>query len=370
MKLCISMKMSASCGITNVTSLLNSSMSDFGTGRCSPNEFEEGDKINTTALYTILVIHGLAIVTANTLVLVLFKSNHFLRRRQNYILASLAASDLLAGAVTVPLVILCQKHFNFCVAMDTCTRFLAVSTILHLFAATIERYLKIVKPFLYNVYVTEGRSRKAMAAVWTLSFLTSTIQLTWIDVNASEERQQQIRRIELIYTSTCLVLFIIFPFIGIVLVHTLLMNAIRNESKTSRLLSVSRRSKRRNRHKAKERKAAIVLMVMTVNFVVGWFPYFIMSVFNDIINGEIDIPVGLSIFLLFLKLNTALVNPLMYTYFKADFNAALKSSFKKSSKLKLQFSQKSNSSLKKKRKESFIEQTELRTLQRFRMSEL
>ena len=344
-------------------SLFNSSVL-----RC---EFEKCTRMlkhnNYTTIYVFLVINGLAIVVANILVFFLFKQNSFLRKKQNFLLVSLAASDLLAGTLTVPLIILCQNHsgVEFCVAMDTCTRFLAVSTLLHLLTATIERFVKIVKPFHYNVYVTECRSMTALAAVWSLSFATAIIQLFWIDLDASEEKQQQLKQVELVYSSACLVLFVLFPFICITVLHSLLLNAIWKGEKTLRLLSMPKRSRKRSKRKEKERKAAVVLMTMTGTYFVGWFPYFFMSVVNDVYNGAVVIPLWLNVLLLFLKLNTALINPLLYTFFKTDFTTALKITIQKYKNRKFPtffINKKLSTSLKRKRKKFTTKETELKTV--------
>lgn len=345
--------MNFSCANFSAVFLLNSSMLHFE--QCLPILEPE----SFTTIYLFLVFNGVAIVAANLVVLFLFKQNPSLRRKQNYFLVSLAASDLLAGALTVPLIILCHRYFGYCVAMDTCTRFLAVSTVLHLLTATVERYVKIAKPFRYKVLVTEGRSIKVLIVVWTLSFLTSIMQLFWIDPDASEEEDEKMLRIELIYSSVCLVLFVFLPFIGIVVLDTFLITIIRKAKKTLKLLAITKSSNKRSQRKEKERKAVIVLIAMTVTYAVGWFPYFFLSVIHDINGGVVDIPLWLNVFLLFLKLNSALANPLLYTYLKADFSAALKLTLRKARKRIIPSKQ--SSVLRRRKKRVSTEETELKS---------
>ena len=274
------------------------------------------------AVIVFLSLQGVLIICANSLVFLLFATTKHLRTKTNYCLVSLAASDFLAGLVSLPLVLLCSIVVSnpICTSMDLCHRFQSFSTILHLLVATSERYFKIKRPFKYNILVTKRRVVALLMAVWIFSLSASFVQLTWI----LSDNEQLTQKFDFGYSVFSLLSLALLPFIIIACIDGHIFYYIHKEKKFRCALTQGTLFEKQDREKRRrnDRKALIIYAVMTITFVIGWFPYFIISLLNDI-KPEYPIPFAAGIILLSLKFSTALINPLLYTFFKTDFRKAL-----------------------------------------------
>ena len=279
-----------------------------------------------TEMKVIVSFLGLAaflIALANSLVFVLAWHMKYLRTKTNFFLLSLAASDLLAGVLVIPLVISCNiviLNESICVAMDICQRGLAISTILHLSSAVMERYLKISSPFKYNSIVTKARIAAVLISVWITAMSVSLAQLPLIS--------SPVMKAYLIYNATVLSLFVFAPFI-VTIGAFIRIFVIMKQSKKSRqhLTTWSNRNKVQQKRKQRRnvKRSLIVYFVMLLCFACAWFPYFFLALLIDLENSLMTrIPQWISVMFLFLKVSSALFNPFLFTFFKADFQRALR----------------------------------------------
>ncbi|XP_031565335.1 octopamine receptor beta-1R-like [Actinia tenebrosa] len=267
-------------------------------------------------LLVLCLLESFLILLANTTVFVLIIKHKKLRRKNNYCLISLAISDFLTGLVALPLVIACQYDMNACTPMDLSQRFLSFSTILHLLVATSERYFKIRYPLRYKYYVTGARIGLILVAVWAMSLAFSLIQLTWI--NHTEEE----RYYDFIFSTSCVVAFAFLPFVITVAANVHVLWIIHKEKEIRYRMVQHERSpqcRKGSKRRSNERKAVLVYLAMTVSFMVGFLPYFILTFMADM---QEDVGFGVSLFFLILRFTAPLVDPLLYTFFKTDFKSA------------------------------------------------
>jgi hypothetical protein len=288
--------------------LKNKSMRDMHSYLSSNIAME--DKI----IYGFLVLLGLLIVVVNLQVLFLAMKLKFLRKKTNYIIISLAVSDLLSGALAIPLLVACTSttvySLPICIGMDVCQRFLAISTILHLAMAVLNRYFRIVRPFLYRQAVTAFRLGMLILSMWIISLTSALVQTTWLQEPDAAE-------ISFIYDTIVLSVLVLVPFLIIVAASVRMFGVIKQRK---------HHGKKRFRGcklKQSQRKAFTIHCIMTACFAIGWFPYFVLTMTEDL-EVVIEPPYWLSIVFLFLKYGTSLVDPLLYTFLKTDFQKALK----------------------------------------------
>lgn len=275
-----------------------------------PMDIPLEDKI----IYAFLVLLGLLIVAFNLQVLVLVFRFRFLRKKTNYIITSLAVSDLLSGVLGIPLLVACTSVEDYSlplsVGMDVGQRFLAISTILHLAVAVLNRYFRIVRPFLYRQVVTVFRIGVTIVCMWVVSLVAAFVQIAWL-------HDPQEPHISLIYDSVVLAVLVLVPFLAIIAACVRTLGVIKQRK------NCGKKGFRSCKLRKSQRKAITLYCIMTTCFAIGWFPYFALSITEDL-EIEIEMPYWLSIVFLFLKYGTALADPLLYTFLKSDFQAALR----------------------------------------------
>ncbi|XP_031560379.1 trace amine-associated receptor 4-like isoform X2 [Actinia tenebrosa] len=224
----------------------------------------------------------------------------------NFCLVYLAVSDLLASIVAIPLIVICNTTADLdCTAMDFATRFIAISTILHLMVVSTERFIMIVYPMYYIKLVTKKRIIVVLGSVWVFSLTVVLIQLSWV-IN-----ETQAVKYDLSYSLTTFcgivlpaLCFMIFIYSKIFTVLRIQIKKIKRhnipESLQANKVSEDVASKR------SEHRAVLVFALMIITFVL-----------------DLGIEVPAAEFWLFLRFATSLMNPLLYTFLKTDFKKAL-----------------------------------------------
>lgn len=275
---------------------------------------------------------GAAIVFANSIVIFLYRRKAFLKTKTNLCLACLAMSDMMAGAISVPMVISCNlaevdiaTQVRICTAMDLSSRFISISTVLHLLLVTTERYFMIIHAMHYPYIVTKTRLKTVLGFIWCFSLGTSLIQLAWIPFDGSNSAE--VRKKDTIYS--------LAVFFGIVVPSLILMGVA-----LTSIFRVLRRQiqniKRGNSYKTRayqsrriplEGKAVIVFGSMILTFITCWFSYFLDGLMQDLNLEAPYLPNWARVVLMFLRFGSSVFNPILYTFFKEDFKRAVLVSF-------------------------------------------
>ncbi|XP_075906521.1 D(3) dopamine receptor isoform X1 [Nelusetta ayraudi] len=139
----------------------------------------QGDERNYYAmLYSLLI---LAIVFGNVLVCLAVLRERSLQTTTNYLVVSLAVADLLVASLVMPWVVYLEVVGGawlfsrlYCNVFVTLDVMMCTASILNLCAISIDRYMAVVMPVMYN---TSHRSKKRVfvmiATVWVLAFAVS-----------------------------------------------------------------------------------------------------------------------------------------------------------------------------------------------------
>ena len=319
---------------TNCSNHSNSSSGNFNNTAANRSAmYPESSLLQThVAVFICLGFLGAAIVLANSMVIFLYRKKAFLQTKTNLCLACLAMSDFLAGSIAVPMVIACNTAevdiltmWKICTVMDLSSRFISISTVLHLLLVTIERYFMIIHAMHYPFIVTTSRLISLLAFVWCFSLGASLIQLTWIPF--SGPTTEEIFQKDAIYSLSI--------FFGVVVPSLLIMAAA-----LTSIFRVLRRQiqsiKRGHSYKTRaysrrtiplEGKAVMVFGSMILTFIVCWFSYFLDGLIQDLNLSVLYLPDWARVVLMFLRFVSSLLNPLLYTFFKEDFKRALRTSF-------------------------------------------
>ena len=139
----------------------------------------------SVALISITIVNMLVstlTIFLNVLVMIAVKTTPQLRNKYNALLACLAGTDTLTGALGQPLFIAEQIYrfsgspaSEFCIishAARHLIRAFGFISLQHLALISIERYISIKFPFKYDVMVTKRRLIASAVLAWSLVFLT------------------------------------------------------------------------------------------------------------------------------------------------------------------------------------------------------
>ncbi|KAK6976004.1 G-protein coupled receptor No9 [Biomphalaria glabrata] len=128
-------------------------------------------------LFAITLILSLVVCTANSLTIVVIWRTTTLRTLANLYVVSLASVDLLVGLFLVPLslfilpssrVRLYYRHIYLCVFINSFNVGMIANSLAHLTVISVDRYLYIVKPYLYQRLVSFRSVLCCIAVAWVV----------------------------------------------------------------------------------------------------------------------------------------------------------------------------------------------------------
>ncbi|XP_075148167.1 5-hydroxytryptamine receptor 7 [Haematobia irritans] len=162
---------SLSLTTTTITSDTSSNLSSSPTATIPEAEFTM-PPVHTVLVSIVLLFVILGTIVGNVLVCIAVCMVRKLRRPCNYLLVSLALSDLCVAVLVMPMALLYEvlEKWNFGpVLCDIWVSFdvlCCAASILNLCAISVDRYLAITKPLEYGVKRTPRRMMLCVALVW------------------------------------------------------------------------------------------------------------------------------------------------------------------------------------------------------------
>ena len=146
-------------------------------------------------LVALIVIHTTTCpftIVLNLLVIIAMKTKARLQKMSNMALACLALTDVMVGLVVQPLfiaqiwnIIQGETTASACsiqIALRFFLYFFCLSSIVHLFLITVDRYIAIMRPYTYIQTVTKARVLIATALAWTLTLIINTMLLIHVEM--------------------------------------------------------------------------------------------------------------------------------------------------------------------------------------------
>lgn len=269
---------------------------------------------------------AIVIIGLNGLVLYLVKTRHNLQSSMNFLLCSLALSDLLTGSLSIPLHVGCDVTWKtkICVASQLFMRFTSVSTVMHLLAITMDRYLGIKHALRYNALVTKYRVIVTSVLIWSSSIFSSLIQLAWINYGRDDvdEEDEDLTKHEIRYDVTNLVLYIAIPFVVMTIVYiNIFIEILRQYRNIKQYNSPGwTETKKRTHH---EWKAVAIFSIMLLVFIICWLPFFTTRLQHNLGKKLFELPLSSEYIFVYLRFFTSFFNPCMYIFGKRDFRQAL-----------------------------------------------
>ncbi|KAL9967497.1 hypothetical protein ACROYT_G025736 [Oculina patagonica] len=312
----------------------NTTYNGTGDNNGSPGGSELEDQL-FLAYYVILLV---LTVAGNTLVCVAIYVDIRLRSPTNWFIASLAVSDLLYGLAGLPFRI--ASHVTPMTSSEVCSLWIwidmvcAAASMANLAVISVDRYLKITKPFCYHRNMTRKRSLLAIGGVWVYAATLATFAIIkWPGAGGVIIEYEICRNDNKVFYTVANIVAFLSPLTVLIASYTMIFRTALAQFNKMKHMIVSTSTKE-DRHKQKsvvrDFKATKTLAVVLGTFTVCWAPFFIMftiSQYNpDYLMG---LPRGVALafyfifFLILPNLNSA-CNPVIYAYFNAEFRRAFR----------------------------------------------
>ncbi|KAM9800938.1 alpha-2B adrenergic receptor [Neosynchiropus ocellatus] len=132
-------------------------------------------------------------IVGNVLVIIAVLTSRSLKGAQNLFLVSLAAADILVATLIIPFSLANELQGYWAFGAIWCEVYLALdvlfcsSSIVHLCAIALDRYLSISRPVSYGARRTASRIKAAIVVVWLISAVISFPPLLSLDKSEAGE---------------------------------------------------------------------------------------------------------------------------------------------------------------------------------------
>lgn len=258
-----------------------------------------------------LSILSILIVLSNLCVCLLVYFKKDLRTNTNWLMVSLAVSDILTGGVLLPVYLI--KPSSTVTGYLVCM--ILLSGVANLCTVTYDRYVAIMKPLEYS-YRAPKKLKIGLALSWVLPAIYSLLPLFW-----ETDSTRIIHRAYMV----CMMFFgIILPYIFITFAYVRMFKQVRRSLTMKKNLDSLRVHKNERKRLHSEAKVAKVFSIVASAFLLCWLPIVYITTADIIFNRPNIIPYALSIISFFTIATSSLVNPLMYAFLKPDFKKAIR----------------------------------------------
>ncbi|XP_074474207.1 alpha-2B adrenergic receptor [Sebastes fasciatus] len=147
-----------------------------------------------TAAFAIAITFMMVLtIVGNILVIIAVLTSRSLKGPQNLFLVSLAAADILVATLIIPFSLANELQGYWAFSSMWCEIYLALdvlfctSSIVHLCAIALDRYLSISRPVSYGAKRTPSRIKAAIIIVWLISAVISFPPLLTLDKSEGGE---------------------------------------------------------------------------------------------------------------------------------------------------------------------------------------
>uniref|UniRef100_A0A8C3RSF1 G-protein coupled receptors family 1 profile domain-containing protein n=1 Tax=Chelydra serpentina TaxID=8475 RepID=A0A8C3RSF1_CHESE len=252
----------------------------------------------------------------------------------NHFLVSLAAADVLVGAVAIPCAQMADAGLprgrpTLCLLMLCTLLIFTQASVFGLLAIAVERYISILKPFQYPSLLSPQNSLLAIVSSWVLATFIGALPLMgWhkpflpdgpCNFNAFIEDTYEVY---FNFVACMLVPLIIM----LVLYGRIFLEAKRQIRKVAeREVDVSRQARRR-RVLRKELRLATSLFIVLFCFALCWLPLHIIDTLRLVCPG-CPVPGPLVLATVVLSHANSAVNPVVYVFRMRSFRQAFTAAF-------------------------------------------
>ncbi|XP_004752851.1 5-hydroxytryptamine receptor 1B [Mustela putorius furo] len=328
-------------------------------------------------LAVLLALITLATTLSNAFVIATVYRTRKLHTPANYLIASLAVTDLLVSILVMPISTMYTVTGRWTLGQVVCDFWQSsditccTASILHLCVIALDRYWAITDAVEYSAKRTPKRAAVMIALVWVFSISISLPPFFWRQAKAEEEVSDCV-------VNTDHILYTVYSTVGAFYFPTLLLIALYGRiyvearsrilkqtpnrtgkrltraqlitdspGSTSSVTSVNSRApdvpsesgspvyvnqvkvrvsdallEKKKLMAARERKATKTLGIILGAFIVCWLPFFIISLVMPICKDACWFHLAIFDFFTWLGYLNSLINPIIYTMSNEDFKQA------------------------------------------------
>ncbi|XP_037699915.1 5-hydroxytryptamine receptor 1B [Choloepus didactylus] len=347
---------------------------------CSAEDYIYQDSIALpwkVLLIMLLALITLATTLSNAFVIATVYRTRKLHTPANYLIASLAVTDLLVSILVMPISTMYTVTGRWTLGQVVCDLWLSsditccTASILHLCVIALDRYWAITDAVEYSAKRTPKRAAVMIVLVWVFSISISLPPFFWRQAKAEEEVSDCV-------VNTDHVLYTVYSTVGAFYFPTLLLIALYGRiyvearsrilkqtpnktgkrltraqlitdspGSTSSVTSINSRApelpsesgspvyvnqvkvrvsdallEKKKLMAARERKATKTLGIILGAFIVCWLPFFIISLVLPICKDACWFHLAIFDFFTWLGYLNSLINPIIYTMSNEDFKQA------------------------------------------------
>ncbi|KAM4713084.1 trace amine-associated receptor 1-like [Anableps anableps] len=289
---------------------------------CNESAEQHGQTGTSYAFHVFVVTWSLLIISGNLLVIISVIYFKQLHTPTNYLILSLAVTDLLVGALVLPFSTILSlsscyySSYLLCKMRGLFDILLCASSILNLCCISIDRYYAVCHPLTYRSKINIRVTVTMILMSWTLSALLA------ISITGRGLTQGNLNRRCAIFIATketspgpffefyIPAIIILTIYLKILMVAKKQARRIQNTIKSEAALSKM------------EKKANITLTIVLGVFLICWTPFFLSVGLYSV--GKFTVPdVAIEAFK-WLGWSNSMLNPLVYAFFYRWFRQAFK----------------------------------------------
>ena len=272
-------------------------------------------EMETTTQAVLLCLLSVVIVVANGSVCLLVYKRVDLRSFTNGFVVSLALSDILTGAVLMPLYLVLPSFAG----TYYLNSIILLAGVANVCAVTYDRYFAITIPLRYYEHINRHFTG-IIATSWLLPIVISLLPIAW-----EADSSYILHKVYLFLLQFLgVVIPYIFVFIAYFRIFQQVRSCVRRHMKVQR---VSTGTAQKMAEASAEAKVARVFAIVAVTFILCWLPVLFMTSVAALERYDL-IPGTLERVSIFTVAFGSLINPLLYSFMKPDFKKVVRAFFR------------------------------------------
>ena len=222
---------------------------------------------------------------------------------------------------------------KYCWLMEGTKDVALASSIYNLLAISFDRYLAVYRPLRYPTLMTKRRVIFILSLIWGLSFAIALIRNFWQHTKTGAE----LDAINSTYNNFLLVFVLLIPCVIVSVINVKIILTIRNQARQVFALRNPHAHNEGNAddnpdddnnpdedqaEMARRRKGTLACALVVIVFVVSWIPRISFNI-QFLISGDLGkVNTLLQKVSMFFFIVQSSINPLIYSFFRADFRQA------------------------------------------------